>query len=49
LGDSAVVVNEDLISEILTSVTLWVGFLVGDSADDREEKAPKVEKTSKLL
>ena len=41
------VVSEDLISEILISVTLWAGFLVVDSADDREEKAPKAVKTSK--
>jgi hypothetical protein len=41
------VVNEELISEILILAILWVVFLVGDSADDREEKAHKEEKTSK--
>jgi len=47
--DSVVVVSEILILEILTLVILWEVFLVVDSADDREEKALKAEKTSKWL
>jgi hypothetical protein len=47
-GDSEVVVSEILIFEILILAILWVVFLVADSADDREEKALKAEKTSKL-
>ena len=41
-------VSEGLIFEILTSATLWAGFLAEDSADDLGEKAPRAEKTSKL-
>ena len=43
------VVNEELISEILILEILWGVFLVEDSADDREEKAPKDEKIFKWL
>ena len=45
--DSVAEVSEILIFEILILATLWGVFLVVDSADDREEKTPKVEKTSK--
>jgi hypothetical protein len=47
LDDSEVVVSEVLIFEILILEILWGVFLVVDSADDREEKAHKEEKTSK--
>jgi len=41
-------VSEILIFEISISATLWAVFSAADSADDREEKAHKAVKTSKL-
>jgi hypothetical protein len=40
-------VKQDSTFEILILATLWVVFLVDDSADDLQEKAHKEEKTSK--
>ena len=40
-------VSDELIFEILILATLWVVFLVADSADDLEEKALKAERTSR--
>jgi hypothetical protein len=45
--DDLVVVRDDLIFEILILATLWVVFLVVDSADDLGKKPPKEEKTSR--
>ena len=48
LGDLEVD-NDELTSEILTLVILWVVFLVEDLADDEGKKAHKEEKTYKSL
>ena len=48
ISDDSEVDNEDSISEILILAISWAVFLVVDSADELEEKVPKVEKTSKL-